>query len=149
MIIFSGCSTAQRSSEVGETKISVAPYIKMSCKELTSEQVGLLNRAEMARANVDAAHSEDKGKELVAWILFAPAALMMEGNQEQAAELASIKGQLTAVQDALKINNCIVDPSGATATTQSSSLELPQQSSGEVPKENRPKPRKINTIPRY
>jgi hypothetical protein len=32
----------------------------------------------------------------------------MDGNAESAAELASIKGQLEAVQEAQKINSCIL-----------------------------------------
>ena len=49
----------------------------------------------------------DKNKELAAWILFAPAALMMDGNAESASQLASVKGQLEAVSDAMKVNDCV------------------------------------------
>ena len=102
-----GCSTAQKASEVSAIKVSVGPYLKMSCQELATEQNELLNAAQAAGAQVDATHQSDKNAELVAWILFAPAAFMIDGNQEEAARLASIKGQLEAVQDAQKVNKCV------------------------------------------
>ena len=102
-----GCSTAQKASEVAAIKVSVGPYLKMSCSELATEQNDLLNAAQAAGAQVDSSHQSDKNAELVAWILFAPAAFMIDGNQEEAARLASIKGQLEAVQDAQKVNKCV------------------------------------------
>ena len=59
------------------------------------------------RDRVDSERQTDKNKELAAWILFAPAALMMDGNAESASQLASVKGQLDAVADAMKVNDCI------------------------------------------
>ena len=107
LIIAVGCSTAQKASEVAAIKTSVAPYLKMSCLELANEQNELLSAAQAAGAQVDSSHQSDKNAELVAWILFAPAAFMIDGNQEEAAKLASIKGQLEAVQDAQKVNKCV------------------------------------------
>lgn len=104
-----GCSTAQKASEVTAIKTSVAPYLKMSCQELANEQDDLLTAAESAGAQVDSTYQSDKNAELVTWILFAPAAFMIDGNQEEAAKLASIKGQLDAVRDAQKVNQCITN----------------------------------------
>ena len=107
LVLAIGCSTAQKASEVAAIKVSVGPYLKMSCSELATEQNDLLNAAQAAGAQVDSSHQSDKNAELVAWILFAPAAFMIDGNQEEAAKLASIKGQLEAVQDAQKVNKCV------------------------------------------
>ena len=101
-----GCSTAQRASDVDGVRVSVAPYLKMSCKELATEQNSLIRQAESLGAQVDSEYRSDKNAELVAWVLFAPAAFFIDGNQESASELASLKGQLTAVQDAQKVNEC-------------------------------------------
>ncbi|MDA1356738.1 MAG: hypothetical protein O3A94_10790 [Proteobacteria bacterium] len=106
VIVLSGCSSAQKASEVQSVRMPIAPYLKMSCKELASEQSNLVREAQAAGAEVDAAYDSDKTAELVAWILFAPAALMLEGNQAQASRLASTKGQLEAVQEAQKVNKC-------------------------------------------
>ena len=84
----------------------VAPYLKMDCKELATEMSSLTKEAESARSQVDSAYSSDKTKEAVAWILFAPAALLMDGNQQETGKLAALKGQIEAVQEAQKINKC-------------------------------------------
>ena len=107
ILLISSCSTAQKASEVQSIKVSVAPYLKMSCKELSTEQNNLVARAQSLGAQVDSERQSDKNKELAAWILFAPAALMMDGNAESASQLASVKGQLEAVSDAMKVNDCV------------------------------------------
>lgn len=101
-----GCSTAQRASEVQAVRVSVAPYLKMSCKELATEQNSLVREAQALGATVDSEYRSDKNAELVAWVLFAPAAFFIDGNQESASKLASIKGQVDAVQEAQKVNEC-------------------------------------------
>ena len=101
------CSSAQKATEVSATRAPVAPYLKMDCKELATEAASLSREATAIAGQVDAAYSDDKTKEVVAWILFAPAALFMKGNQEQTAKLAAIKGQTEAVQEAQKINKCV------------------------------------------
>lgn len=107
VIFISSCSTAQKASEVQSIKVSVAPYLKMSCKELSTEQNSLVTKAQSLGAQVDSERQSDKNKELAAWILFAPAALLMDGNAESSSQLASVKGQLEAVSDAMKVNDCV------------------------------------------
>lgn len=101
------CSTAQQASEVQSIRIPVAPYLKMSCKELATEQGTLIREAEAAGAMVDSTYSSDQAAVLVTWLLFAPAAFLIEGNQAEAAKLAGIKGQLEAVSEAQRINECV------------------------------------------
>ena len=107
IIALSSCSTAQKAYEVQPINVSVAPYLKMTCKELSTEQSSLLKEAESVGATVDSEQQTDKNMEIAAWVLFAPAAFFMDGNAESAAELGSIKGQLEAVTDAMKVNECI------------------------------------------
>jgi|TARA_B110000444_G_C18291092_1_gene345171 hypothetical protein len=107
LLAISSCSTAQKASEVQSIKISVAPYIKMTCKELSTESASLVSKARSLGAQVDAEQQSDKNMELAAWILFAPAAFFMDGNAESSSALASVKGQLEAVTDAMKVNNCV------------------------------------------
>lgn len=105
-LILAGCSSAQKASEVNAARVSVVPYLSMDCKALATEQTSLYRQAEALGAQVDAEYNQDKGAELAAWILFAPAALLLDGNAESTAELSSIKGQLVAVQEAQKANQC-------------------------------------------
>lgn len=104
--VLAGCSSAQKATEVQATRAPIAPYLKLSCEELASEQSLLIRDAESARSAVDSAYDSDKTVEVVTWILFFPAALALEGNQAEAAKLASIKGQMEAVTEAQKINKC-------------------------------------------
>ena len=106
LIFLGGCSSAQKASEVSSVRMPVAPYLKMDCKELATEMSSLSKEAESARSQVDSSYSNDKTKEAVAWILFAPAALFMDGNQQETGKLAALKGQIEAVQEAQKINKC-------------------------------------------
>ena len=107
ILTIASCSTAQKASEVQSIKISVAPYIKMTCKELSTEAASLVSRAQSLGAQVDSEQQNDRNMELAAWILFAPAAFFMDGNAESASALASVKGQMEAVTDAMKVNNCV------------------------------------------
>ena len=102
-----GCSSAKKSGDVSAVNVSVAPYLKMDCKELATEQSALVTQAEAARTTVDKKYDEDKTKEVITWLLFAPAAFFMDGNAEESAKLANMKGQLVAVQDAMKVNKCV------------------------------------------
>jgi len=107
IILFAfACSTAQKATDVQSIRIPIAPYLKMDCQELATEQNALLKEASSARSAVDSAYQSDKNTELVTWILFAPAAFWLDGNQEETQKLAAIKGQLDAVQEAQKINKC-------------------------------------------
>ena len=101
-----GCSSAQKASEVNSIRVPVAPYLKMDCKELSTEMSRVSREAELVRSQVDSSYSSDKSKEVVAWILFAPAALFMEGNQQEASRLAALKGQVEAIREAQSVNKC-------------------------------------------
>jgi len=106
--LIQGCSNAQQATEVNAVKYSVAPYLKMDCKSLSIELNKLYRDASISSNQVDQQYNKDKNAEVVAWVLFWPAAFALEGNQEEAAKLASIKGQIDAIQDALVINGCEV-----------------------------------------
>jgi len=104
--IISGCSTAQKASEVQSVRAPIAPYLKMTCKELGTEQNAVYREAETLGAQVDKDYQSDKNTELVTWILIAPAAFWMDGNAESAGKLAALKGQLETIQEAQKVNGC-------------------------------------------
>jgi chloramphenicol 3-O-phosphotransferase len=106
ILALSGCSSAKKSSDIQAVRAPVAPYMRMSCDELYTEQRVLIERLDMSRKAVDKAYDSDKNTEIVTWILFAPAAFFLEGNQQQAAEFSATKGQYDAVQEAIAIMKC-------------------------------------------
>ena len=87
-------------------RMPVASYLRMNCKEPATEMSSLTREAEGPRSQVGLTYSSDKTKEAVAWILFAPAALFMDGNQQETGKLAALKGQIEVVQEAQKTNKC-------------------------------------------
>jgi hypothetical protein len=107
-LLIQGCTTAQQATEVNSVRFSVAPYLKMDCTALSTELNFLYREASISSQQVDSKYNSDKNAEVVAWILFWPAAFAIDGNQEEAAKLASIKGQIEAIQEALVINGCQV-----------------------------------------
>ena len=104
--LISGCTSAKNIGEISAVRTPVGPYLKMSCEELISEQRVILAEFEAAGASVEKSYQSEKNTELVTWLLFFPAAFMLDGNQEQASAYAAKKGQLDAVNEALQINKC-------------------------------------------
>ena len=102
----SSCTSAKKAMEIQAVRMPVAPYLKMTCGELISEQRLVLRDLESAGVAVDKKYSSEKNTELVAWILFFPAAFMFDGNEAEASQLAALKGQADAIQEALLINKC-------------------------------------------
>ena len=105
-ILLAACTNAQRATEVRSIRLPIAPYLKMSCKALVSEQRQLIRHAQSMSTEVDTTYRSDKNIELVSWFLFWPAAFFYDGNQEEASKLAAIMGQGATVQEALKVNGC-------------------------------------------
>jgi hypothetical protein len=106
ILILSSCSTAKKSHEVQAVRAPMAGYLKMTCQELVSEQRILLSEVEASGIAVDKAEASDKTTELVTWILFAPAAFFLEGNEAEVAKYAAQKGQLDAINESLRVNKC-------------------------------------------
>ena len=107
VIFLVGCSSAQKASEVQVAHTPISPYLKMECRELLSEQSHLLDKVAAARSAVDDAYQSDKSTELVTWLLFFPAAVMLEGNQKEATALSVAQGQYNAIKDAIAVNGCM------------------------------------------
>ena len=72
----------------------------MSCEELYDAAEGIRAGVPALESAVNSSASEDKTKEIIAWWLFAPAALFMEGNADEQSALAVAKGQLEAIRTA-------------------------------------------------
>ena len=105
-LILCACTSAKRSHEIHAVRMPVAPYLKMTCGELITEQKMVIIELEAAGASVDKKYDSEKTTELVGWILFFPALFMFDGNEAEASQLAAKKGQFDAISEALTINKC-------------------------------------------
>ena len=102
------CSKAKTSSEVAPQLVSTSLYSGMNCNQLRAEAELIKNSTPALSAAVDAAYKQDKAIEAVTWILFWPAAIAMDGNDAEAAELAKAKGQIEAVTKQMQVKGCKV-----------------------------------------
>lgn len=100
------CSSAKKASEVPAIYTSPAPYMAMECGQLLREADNLRVREAALTGQVDTAYSNEKTKEVVAWLLFAPAALLYEDNAEIRGELGQVRGQKQAISSAVTAKNC-------------------------------------------
>jgi hypothetical protein len=66
----------------------------------------LLSEVAASGVAVDKAQESDRNTVIVTWLLFAPAAFFIEGNEVQASKYAAQKGQLETINEALKVNQC-------------------------------------------
>ncbi len=119
-IILNSCTSAKKSSDVPVSRVSSAPYLKMTCAELAAERRIFLERVDADRRRVDDEYESEKATELVTWLLFAPAAFFMEGNAEEAAAFAQSKGTFEAIEEARTIKNC--DGASNESTSNNNSL---------------------------
>tara|TARA_Y100000588_G_C14116096_1_gene865188 strand:- start:273 stop:506 length:234 start_codon:yes stop_codon:yes gene_type:complete len=68
VLLLTSCSSAQKSSEVSTIRMSVAPYLKMTCAELSTERRVVLEKVEASRAQVDAKYASEKNTQIATWL---------------------------------------------------------------------------------
>ena len=106
LLIVAGCSSAKTASEVLPSYVSSTQYTHMSCSSLRAEDLRLRRSAVNLGAAVDKDYKRDKTMEAVGWIIFWPALFAMDGNKEEAAALAQVKGEAEAIRSAMISNRC-------------------------------------------
>ncbi|MDB4164546.1 hypothetical protein N9632_00320 [bacterium] len=106
LLMLQACSDAQKSSEVTAAYVPSSAYSSMSCNNLRSEDLRLRRSVSEMTGAVDKEYKQDKTMEAVAWILFWPAALAMNGNDAEAAKLSQAKGEAEAIRATMISKNC-------------------------------------------
>ena len=124
VVLLTGCSSAQRSSEVNAVYVPADQYKSMSCTELSASAEELRKRTPALAKAVDDARQTDKLVEAGGWLLFAPALLFMDGNAEESAALASAKGQLDAIRTASITADCSAASTKVTVTKDASQMTV-------------------------
>lgn len=99
-----GC--ASKSSEITATYVSPIMYQNHSCAQLAQEAQGVSARAQQVSGAQDAKRTNDQIATGVAIVIFWPAAFFVGGDGPVAAELAQLKGQMTAIEQASIQKNC-------------------------------------------
>jgi hypothetical protein len=102
--IFAGC--ASRSADIAPSYVSPVMYQNYACQQIALEAQNIsAHAAEMAGAQ-DQKRSNDQIATGVAVVVFWPAAFLVGGDGNTAAELARLKGQMQALEQASIQKNC-------------------------------------------
>jgi hypothetical protein len=102
--MLSGC--ASKSSEITPTYVSPIMYQGHTCKQLAQEAEGVSARAVQVTGAQDAKRTNDQVATGVAIVVFWPAAFLVGGDGPMAAELAQLKGQMVAIEQASIQKKC-------------------------------------------
>ena len=99
-----GC--ASRSAEITPAYVSPIMYQNHSCPQLAMEAQGVSARAAHVSGVQDQKRTNDQIATGVAIVVFWPAAFLVGGDGPTAAELAQLKGQMVAIEQAAMQKNC-------------------------------------------
>lgn len=103
-IILAGC--ADESQNVQPSYTSPIQYQSYSCKQISEESYRVSSRAAQLAGVQNKNAQNDAVATGVALVLFWPAAFLIHGNKQNSAELARLKGELNALEQASIRRNC-------------------------------------------
>ena len=97
-LALAGC--ASRSSDIVAAYVSPLQYQSFSCAQLQEEAARVSARAAIAAGTQDQNATNDTVATTAAVILFWPAAFLIKGNGANAQEVATLKGDMDAIEQA-------------------------------------------------
>lgn len=103
-LVVAGC--AKGPDKISATYVSPIGYQAYSCDQLASEGARISNRASELAGVQQKKASNDAVAMGVGLVLFWPALLMIDGNDDKTAELARVRGEMEAIQQASIQKNC-------------------------------------------
>jgi hypothetical protein len=136
-LFVAGC--ASKSSEISASYVSPIMYQNHSCQQLAAEAQGISSRAAQVSGAQDSKRTNDQIATGVAIVVFWPAAFFVGGDGPMAAELANLKGQMVAVEQAAIQKNCGINfQRTAEGGTQAVQSYIPPQPQAPPPVSARP-----------
>ena len=102
--VLAGC--AKDADQVSATYVSPILYENYTCPQLAEEAQRVSSRAAQASGVQDSKATNDKVAMGVGLVIFWPALLFTKGNDENTAELARLKGQMDAIEQASIRKRC-------------------------------------------
>jgi hypothetical protein len=107
ILCLAGCAT--RSENVTATYVSPIQYQSYTCQQLREEAARVSAKAAAASGVQDSKANGDAIATGVAVVIFWPAAFFLKGDGSTAAELASLKGQMDAIEEANIQKKCGIE----------------------------------------
>lgn len=105
-----GCASA--SNDIQASYISPLTYQQYTCQQLGMEAQAVASRAAIVAGAQDQKRTSDAIATTAAVVIFWPAAFLVGGNGQTAAELANLKGQMTALEQASIQKKCNIQFEG-------------------------------------
>jgi hypothetical protein len=105
-VVLSAC--ASKSSDVAPSYVSPMTYQSYTCQQLAQEAQSVSARAAQAAGAQDDKRTRDQIATGAAIIVFWPAAFFVGGDSQTAAELARLKGQMEAIEEASIQKKCSI-----------------------------------------
>ena len=103
-VAISACAT--KSSEIAPTYVSPVQYQNYDCQQLGVEAQSVSQQAAIASGQQDKIRQDDTIKTTVGAVIFWPVLLFNSGDGNQASQVASLKGQMQAIQSASVQKKC-------------------------------------------
>ncbi|WP_050630116.1 hypothetical protein [Bradyrhizobium viridifuturi] len=111
-----GCASS--SADITPNYVSPVMYQSYTCQQLALEAQGVSARAAALSGAQDSQRTKDTIATTAAVIVFWPAAFLVGGDKQTAAELGQMKGQMVAIEQASIAKKCNIQfqkpPGGAT-----------------------------------
>lgn len=104
LALVSGCATSPK--DIAPAYVSPVLYQNLSCEQLAAEAARVSNAAAVASGQQQAQAGKDAAMVGVSLILFWPAIFFVGGDKASAAEIARLKGEMQAIEQANIARNC-------------------------------------------
>ncbi|PSO29816.1 hypothetical protein [Bradyrhizobium sp. MOS002] len=108
--MLAGCASA--SSDIAPSYVSPVVYQSYNCQQLGLEAQGISQRAAALSGAQDSQRTKDGLVTAAAIVVFWPAAFFVGGDKQFAAELANMKGQMVAIEQASIQKKCNIQFQG-------------------------------------
>jgi hypothetical protein len=99
-----GCATSPK--DIASSYVSPILYQNLSCDQLSQEALRVSNAAAVATGQQQNQANKDAAMMTVGMILFWPSLFMIGGDKGNAAEVARLKGEMQAIEQANIAKNC-------------------------------------------
>lgn len=99
-----GCATSPK--DIAPSYVSPILYQNLSCDQLSQEAVRVSNAAATATGQQQNQANKDAAMMTVGMILFWPSLFMIGGDKGNASEVARLKGEMQAIEQANIAKNC-------------------------------------------
>ena len=101
---FIGCASS--SSEISASYVSPLQYQHLTCKQIAGEAERVSRRVSELSGVQDGKRTSDAWATTAAIVIFWPAAFLVKGDGQTAAELGRLKGEFEALEKVSNEKNC-------------------------------------------